>query len=287
MILLTGTTGTVGRAVMTELLTRGAGPLRALCRNEKDIGTLPPEVSGVKGDFADPTSLSAALSGVQTAFLVCAPVPNLIQLETNFLLACKAAGIKHLVINSALGAGDFPKTFPSWHRKVEDKARELSLPAVFIRPNGFMQNIATYFAPTITTQDAFYGTIGDAKISLIDARDVGAAIASALLDHRTLGKVYEISGPQAFSYSEVAGEISNVTGRSIKYVNLTPEQMKAAMVGSGMPEAQATAVLELDDYYRSGKGAASDQALRSLLGTKSPRTLRSYLQEIAPRLAKK
>jgi uncharacterized protein YbjT (DUF2867 family) len=287
MILLTGTTGTVGGAVLAELLAKKAGPLRAMCRSEKDIAGLPAGVTGVRGDFAEPASLSAALNGVDTAFLVCAPVPDLIELETNFLLAAKAAGVKHLVINSALGAEDFPKTFPSWHRKVEDKARELGLPAVFIRPNGFMQNIAAYFAPTITTQDAFYGTIGDAKVSLIDVRDIGAAIANALLDHSTRGKVYEISGTQAFSYTELAAEISKVTGRTIKFVNLTPDQMKGAMVGSGMPEARAVAVLELDEYYRSGKGAASDSALRSLLGGKSPRTLSAYLNEIAGQLAKK
>jgi uncharacterized protein YbjT (DUF2867 family) len=287
MILLTGTTGTVGQAVLSEMLTRGAGPLRAMCRSEDDLGRLPSGVSGVKGDFADPSSLTAALNGVKSAFLVCSPVPNLVELETHFLLACKAAGVEHLVLNSALGAEDFPKSFPAWHRKVEDKARELALPAVFIRPNGFMQNIAAYFAPTITTQDAFFGTIGDAKVSLIDVRDVAAAVVSAILDRTSDGKVFEISGPQAFSYAEVAMEISRATGRSVQYVNLTPQQMLSAMVGAGMPEARATAVLELDEYYRMGKGSASDRALRLLLGSKAPRTLQSYLQEIAPLLAKK
>ena len=108
----------------------------------------------------------------------------------------KPAKTRQIVINSALGAEDFPKTFPSWHRKVEDKARQMRLPAVILRPNGFMQNIQRYFAPTIRSQNAFYGTIGDAKISLIDVRDVAAAAVTALLKGDLNGKTFELNGPE-------------------------------------------------------------------------------------------
>ena len=286
MILLTGATGQVGRYVLQEMRSRATEPLRIMCRSEKDLAALPAGVAGVKGDFADKPSLAAALSGVDSAFLVCAPVATLVELETNFLQACKTAGVKHLVIHSALGAGDFPRSFPSWHRKVEDTARSLGIPSVILRPNGFMQNIGAFWAPTIRSQDAFYDSVGDAKISFIDIRDVASAVAAALLDYSTAGNVYELSGPAAFTHDQIAALLSKTTGRTIRYVNLPAAQLKAGMLAAGMPENQATAILDLNDYYISGKGEASDASLRSLLAHNPPRTLENYLAENAPAFAK-
>ena len=70
--------------------------------------------------------------------------------------ACKEAGVRHIVLNSALGAGDYPKSFPSWHRKVEDKLNVSGLGYTILRPNGFMQNIVAFHAPSIRAQGAFY-----------------------------------------------------------------------------------------------------------------------------------
>jgi uncharacterized protein YbjT (DUF2867 family) len=285
MILVTGATGGVGGAVVRELIGRGVKGVGAMCRSEKDQARLPVGAEAVVADFADPASLVRALRSVTAAYLVCAPIPELVQLETNFLLACRETGLGHVVINSALGAEDFGKTFPSWHRKVEDKARELGLPCTILRPNGFMQNIVAYFAPTIRAQDAFYGTIGDAKISLIDVRDIAAAAAEALMRPATVGQVLELSGPEAVSYDTLAARISAVAGRAIHYVNLSPEQMRQGMVAAGVPAPQAAAVVDLDDYYRAGKGATSDLQLRQLLG-RPPRTLESYLAEVAAQFEK-
>ena len=67
-------------------------------------------------DYADTQSLRKALDGVDSVYVVCSPIPQLVELESRMLDACKQAGVKHVVLNSALGAGDYPKSFPSWHR---------------------------------------------------------------------------------------------------------------------------------------------------------------------------
>ena len=91
MILVTGATGSVGGAVLRELLARGAGPLRAVYRDAKDRPALPTGVEAVRADFADPASLDAALAGVESAYLVCAAIPQLVELEAAFLEACASA----------------------------------------------------------------------------------------------------------------------------------------------------------------------------------------------------
>jgi uncharacterized protein YbjT (DUF2867 family) len=285
MILVTGATGQTGGAVLQSLLVKKAGPIRVTYRDDKDRATLPPGVEAVRADFADAASLAKALAGVQSAYLVCAPIPQLVELEGNFLQAAANAKLPYLVLQSALGAADFPKSFPSWHRKVEERARELKLSFSTLRPNGFMQNIAGYFGGTIKSQDAFYDALGEARLSYVDVRDVGDAAAKLLITRTGVGEAYELSGPEALTNAEVAQRISKVVGRTVRYVPLTLEQMKQGMIGAGMPEARATPVVELYEYYLSGKGAGSDGALRTLLDH-PPRTLEQYLAEVASLLSK-
>ena len=58
-------------------------------------------------DFSDKASLTAALRGVESVYLVCSPIPALVQLEGNAIESSQAAGVRRIVLNSALGAGDY------------------------------------------------------------------------------------------------------------------------------------------------------------------------------------
>ncbi|MDQ2948526.1 MAG: NmrA family NAD(P)-binding protein [Acidobacteriota bacterium] len=230
MILITGASGSAGGAVLEAAIEAGA-PLRAMYRNKDDAGKAPKGVETVQADFADKSSLRTALRGIESVFLVCGPVPQLVELEGNMIDACKEAGVGHVVLNSALGAGDFTKSFPSWHYQAEQKLQNSGLAYTILRPNGFMQNIVSYNAGSIRTQGAFYAAMGDAKISMIDVRDVGSAAAKILLDPQNhAGKTYELNGPEAVSNSDIADRISRVAGRNISYVDIPEEAQRQAML---------------------------------------------------------
>src|SRR5262249_17034707 len=158
---------------------------------------------------------------------------------------CRAAGVRHVVLNSALGAGDYPKSFPSWHRRVEDKLKASSLDCTILRPNSFMQNILTYYASTIRTEGAFYAAMSNARTSLIDVRNVGAVAARTLTSPGHAGKTYELNGPEALTYAEVAEKITRASGRSVQYVDISEVQQKKAMLDQRMPDWLVTALLDL------------------------------------------
>src|SRR5262249_2374595 len=126
MVLITGVTGTVGKAVLAEV-TRSGVKHRAMYRAADEAAKAGPGTEAVVADFSDPASLARALSGVDSLFLVCSPIPQLVELESNVVEASKAAGVQRIVLNSALGAGDYPKSFPSLHRRVEDKLRDTTM----------------------------------------------------------------------------------------------------------------------------------------------------------------
>ena len=279
MILITGASGTVGRPVLEEVIKLGR-PARAMYRSAEDARRAPSGVATVIADFADKASLTDALKGVDAIYLVCSPIPQLVELESNVIDTCKQSGVGHVVLNSALGAGDYPKSFPSWHRKVEDKLKATGLGYTILRPNTFMQNIVAYNASSIRAQGAFYSAMGDAKISFIDVRDIAAATAkilSAPAAHSE--KIYEWNGPQALNYTQVAALISKVAGRPVQFVNIPEEAQRKAMVDLGMPDWQVNALLDLQRYYTvEKKGAEITPVLEQILGRPAIR-MDQYLTE--------
>jgi len=275
MILITGASGSVGKAVLLEAIRRES-KVRAMYRSKEEAAKAPSGCQAVLADYADKHSLGKALDGVNFVYVVCSPIPQLVELESNMLVACKQAGVKHVVLNSALGAGDYPKSFPSWHRQVEDKLKSSGMSCTILRPNGFLQNIVTYNAASIRTQGAFYAAMGDAKVSYLDVGDIAVVAVKALRGGPHSGKTYELNGPEAISNEELAKRISKISGRTVNYVDI-PESAQEAMLGMGMPEWQVTALLELQQYYKQGGGAKTDGVLRSLI-ERAPVTLDQYLK---------
>jgi uncharacterized protein YbjT (DUF2867 family) len=279
MILITGASGTVGRAVLAEV-ARSGEKHRAMYRSKEEAAKAPAGTEAVIADFSDKVSLASALRGVESVYLVCSPIPGLVQLEGNAIEVSEAAGVRRIVLNSALGAGDYGKSFPSWHRKVEDRLKATKVAHCILRPNSFLQNLLTYYAPSIRAQGAFYGAMGSARTSYLDVRDIAAVASKVLRGGAHDGKTYELNGPEALTSAEVAEKISQHAGIAARYVDIPVEAQRKAMLEQGMPEWQVTALLELQEYYKGGKGGAVDGVLEGLLG-RPPITMGQFLQEFA------
>jgi uncharacterized protein YbjT (DUF2867 family) len=279
MILITGASGPVGKAVLAEVAETGQQH-RAMYRSKQDAAKAPAGTEAVIADFSDKASLARALQGVESVYLVCAPIPELVRLEENVIAASVTAGVRRVVLNSALGAGDYGKSFPSWHRKVEDKLRATKLAYCILRPNSFMQNVLAYYAPSIRAQGAFYNATGNARISYLDVRDIAVVAAKALQGGEHDGKIYELNGPDALTCAEIAEKISRHTGVAAQYVEIPAEAQRKAMLEQGMPEWQVTALLDLQEYYTRGQGGTTDNVLEGLLG-RPPITKDQFLQEFA------
>jgi uncharacterized protein YbjT (DUF2867 family) len=275
MILITGASGSVGKAVLQEAI-RQQSKVRAMYRSMAEAVKAPSGCEPVLADYSDKPSLRKALDGVTSVYIVCSPIPQLVELESNMLDASKEAGVKHVVLNSAMGAGDYGKTFPSWHRKVEDKLKTTGMSYTILRPNGFLQNIVTYHAPSIRAQGAFYAAMGDAKVSYLDVGDIAVVAVKALRGGAHAGKTYELNGTEAISNQGIAKRISTVIGRTVNYVDIPESAQREAMLGLAMPEWQVTALLELQQYYRQGGGGKTDGLLQGLI-ERAPVTLDQYL----------
>lgn len=275
MILVTGATGTTGGATVAALHAAGA-PLRALVRTPSAYDA-PDGVEVAGGTFEDAASLDAALAGVDHAYLVGASSPQQVELETAFVDAAVRNGVQHLVRLSVIGAdqpGIDALRFGAHHAALEAVVRESGLGFTFLRPNGFMQN-SLGFAETIASQSTFYSPMSPAaKVSYVDARDIGAVAATALTEPGHLGAAYTLTGPEALSDDDIAARLTSVLGREITHVLVPVEAAREAMLGTGYPEWNVDGLAELFAFYETGGAAGVAPDIEQVLG----RPARSYAE---------
>jgi uncharacterized protein YbjT (DUF2867 family) len=279
VILVSGATGTNGREVV-RLLSNSGVSVRALVRDRVKAEPLAqlPGVEIVEGDFDNPASLEAALQGIQKAFMLPPFVNNMVALQHNFIEAAKKAGVQHVVKLSAFGADvNSPIMLGRWHGESEKELEASGMAYTHLQPNGFMQNMLG-LAQGIIYQGSFMQPAADAKISNVDARDIAAVAAAVLKDEGHDGKTYVITGPEALSFYEVADLFTKILGKTVTYVDVTPEDFKASLLQWGTPEWLADALNELFGIYRAGYGAVVTTVTQDV-AKKAPITFEQFIQD--------
>ena len=200
MLLLTGATGKVGRPLAEMLGARGV-PFRALVRSLDRAAPLRDAGAElVEGDLARPDTLARAFDGVDRLFLLTAPAEEMVALQHNAIEAARAAGVRHVVKLSAVGAGPgdpVPVRVARWHAEIEGALRASGMAWTMIRPHGFMQNTFA-FAPSVAAEGRFYAP-DTGRYPVVDARDVAAVAAAALTGGAHEGAEYEVTGPERLS----------------------------------------------------------------------------------------
>jgi uncharacterized protein YbjT (DUF2867 family) len=259
-VLVTGATGTVGSALVPALRARGVN-VRAMIR---DAARSVPDVENVVADLTDPDSITAALDGVDAAFLNSPSAEDAARLQIRFADLAQKAGVDRLVLLSQYAADlDSPVRFLRWHAQVEEHLGQLGIGHTILRPNLYMQGLLG-FAGTIT-QGWFAAPIGDAAISIIDTRDIAAAAAATLTDPATTGRIYTLTGPRAITHTQIAQALSQATGRTITFQDVPAEQFAQALSGV-LPPWQLDGLVEDYAHYARGEAAEIDSSITDLTG---------------------
>jgi uncharacterized protein YbjT (DUF2867 family) len=277
MILITGGTGTSGVPIVNALLDRGQD-VRVLARDpEKAVKLLGNDVEITRGDFNDPQSLEAATEDVDRVLLNSAPTPDLVKVQSAFIDVAKRAGVEHVVKFSAVGARPgAPHRFGDWHGQVEKYLEQSGLAWTHLRPSFFMENLFSLIG--MVKGGTIYQPTGAGKAPLVDVRDIAAVAAAALGEPGHEGKAYEITGPEALGYADVAAVFSKVLERPIQYVDVPPAAAKDGMIKAGLPAWTADAINELSEQMKLGNFATVTDVVQKI-GKKTPVTLEQFVRE--------
>jgi len=280
-IIVTGATGNIGTPLVKALVEMKAD-FRAVTHSEGKASALRGiGVDAAPADMSSGQGLDKAFEGGKVLFFNSPFFPGMGEAAPGLVAAAKKAGITHIVKLSGMGADQGSISLAKWHRAVEVAIERSGLAWTHLRPNSFMQNYLAFHAGAIKGRGMFYAPQGDGAVSFVDTRDVAAVAAAALANPSAhAGKAYTITGPEALNNQRVAAILSEVTGKTVTYVDVPESAARDSMLKMGMPDWMATALLELFAINKAGYTAAVSADTQAVTG-RAPRTFAAFARDNA------
>ncbi|MFF3019913.1 NAD(P)H-binding protein [Streptomyces sp. NPDC057939] len=259
LTLVIGGTGKTGRRVAERLAHRGR-PVR--------IGSRAAEPAF---DWHEPATWGPALEGVDRVYVTYYPdlaFPGAAEQIGAFAEQAVAAGAGRLVLLSGRG-----------EEAAEHSEHLLKASGgdwTVVRASWFNQNFdESFFLDPVRHGEIALPT-ADAVEPFVDADDIADVVVAALTDDRHIGKTYELSGPRLLTFSDIAAELSKVTGREIAYVPVSDADYRAVLRDQGLPEDFA----DLFALILDGRNAHLVHGVEEVLGRR-PKDFADYAREAA------
>ncbi|MFH9073428.1 NAD(P)H-binding protein [Streptomyces alboflavus] len=246
MIVVTGATGNVGRALVSQLAADRV-PVRALTRDPARA-QLPDgvEVARFAGP-GEPAAMAALFEGATALFLHLAAGGE----DTPALLAAaRDGGVKHVVVLSSIivdhdEAAEHP--IHVVHSALERHVRESGLGWTALRPGAFCTN-SLQWAPQVRAGDTVRGPFGEAMTAPVHEADIAAVAAVALRDPAGhTGAVYSLTGPEGITTREQIHAVGRAVGRELRFEEIAPDEVPAEMFPHVPPEMLPTLLKSIGD----------------------------------------
>jgi uncharacterized protein YbjT (DUF2867 family) len=238
MILIVGASGRLGSVVAQHLLAQGKA-VRAMTRTPLNLAHLKQQgAEVVSGDLRDPTTLLRGCQGVEQVLAAAHALdgkgdntPQKVDDAGNRQLidAAKAAGVKHFVFMSVLGAGpNAPLEFFRIKYRTEEYLRVSGLAYTIIRPGAYMDLWAQLIGQPILKQGktTIFGR-GNNPVNFVAVEDVARLVCTAFDDPRAHNRVIEVGGPENLTLNQVAEIFEGVSERHAKKRHVPLPLMRA------------------------------------------------------------
>ena len=281
MILITGATGTIGRLVVEELVTRGAR-VRAVSRHPKE-GVLPDGVELVAGDPSLPDTIAPHLDGIEAIFLHSRAIGE----NADRLLALAAGrGARRVVALSAMNIDDPLDLQPSRHRGDRNKEAEQAAVAsglswTSLRASSFAGNTVQAWGHQIRAGDVVRYVYPAFEESLLHEHDLAQVAARALRTEELAGRRLELTGPQSLSHARTLALIAEAVGRPLRFEEVAPDDLVEHLIRVGLPEPFVRALMARYTAYAGQVQHPVTNAVAEILG----RPARTYAEWVAQHAA--
>lgn len=229
-ILVTGSTGNVGRHIVNHLLQAGQR-VRVLLRDREAVKNLPSEVEAVYGNLTQPETLISAFKGVTGLHLMTMASGELLKTGSEIIELASIAGVKRVTL---LWSGE--------KGPVEPIVEASDLEWTQLQPVEFMSN-ALLWSESIRAEGVVREPFPNNLNAMIHEADIGAVAATVLIEDGHAGKTYTLTGPEALTIPDKVHIISNAIGKDIRFVELTKEQARERLIKSGVSDDMADHVI--------------------------------------------
>ena len=262
---ITGATGQLGRLVVEKLKEKvPAGSIVALVRTPEKAADLGIEASAF--DYSKTEGLAASLAGIGKLLLISGnEIGQRLPQHKAVIQAAKEAGVKHIIYTSILHADTSSLGLAGEHLATEVVLKASGLVYTILRNGWYTENYAGSAKGAIGA-GAFIGCAGDGKIASAARVDFAEVAAVVLAGEGHENKIYELAGDTAFTLTELAAEISRLSGKTIPYNNLTEAQYADILKSFGLPEGLANMLADSDTGASKGGLFDDKKQLSDLIG---------------------
>ncbi|MFI6156012.1 SDR family oxidoreductase [Kitasatospora sp. NPDC051170] len=265
MYVVTGATGQLGRLAVESLLAKvPAAEVAVTVRSAEKAADLAARGVSVRVvDYDRPESLAGAFAaGDRVLFISGSEVGRRLPQHRAVVDAAKAAGVALLAYTSILGAATF--ALADEHKATEAMILDSGLPYVFLRNGWYTENYLGDVAGTVE-RGVVLGSAGEGRVATAPRGDYAEAAVAALTGDAS-NETYELSGDAAWSLGELAAELAQASGRPVAHRDVAPAEHLAALVGAGLPEGFAGALVDVDAGIARGELAGTPGDLARLIG---------------------
>lgn len=227
-ILVTGGTGFVGTYIVNRLVHKGHAVAVLARRPEKTHNRYSRPVEAVLGDVLDPASLARAAAG-RDAVIHLVGIIHETRAQTfdrmhrqaaeNVSAAASAAGVRRYLHMSAMGSEpDSPSEYARTKAAGEAAVRASGLSWTIFRPSivfGPGDGFVSLLAPIVRHNPGFIPVIGPGttRFQPVSALDVARVFGDALEKPETIGRRFDVGGPEVFTLNDIYREIAAAVGK--------------------------------------------------------------------------
>jgi uncharacterized protein YbjT (DUF2867 family) len=225
-----------------------------------------PKVEWVLANLENDAQVDAAFHGVDSLFLIPGGVENRGELAAKAVRHAKKQGVRRVLLYSVAGAEYKSILFSRQFRLAEEELENSGLIWNHLRTIWFQENLFGWLGAI--KQGIFPIATGDGKFPWMNLADASDAASAILLkdDGSWDNRPFVITGPELLSSADVAAIISKALGKEIKFISPSPEEQKAALIGAGWPEWQATGALELLNLFKTNQASFISPDFKTLTG---------------------
>jgi uncharacterized protein YbjT (DUF2867 family) len=224
-LLIIGGTGTLGRQIVLQALTKGY-QVRCLVRNFRKANFLKEwGVELVYGDLAKPDTIPPCLKGITA--IIDASTSRSTEIDSlknvdwegklYLIEAAKAADIQRFIFFSAQNVEQF-KNIPLMKVKygIECKLKDSKIPYTIFRLTGFYQGLIEQYAIPILENLPIWVANENTYVSYMDTQDVAKFCLRSLQLPNTTNEIFILSGLKGWVSSEIINLCEQLAGQSAK-----------------------------------------------------------------------
>lgn len=281
-LLVTGANGHLGRLVVELLAQKNLKDTKIIAgTRDPSKAQAPKGVEVRKVDFDD-KDLDKAFAGVDRLLIVSTDALDRpgrrLEQHKAAIGAAKKAGVKHVLYTSMPNPkADSPVAVAEDHRLTEEALKAAPFGHTILRNNLYMHYMVGAAAAAVAHGNV-YAASGDGKVAYVSREDCAAAAAGALADAFDGRRVVDVSGPASFGGADLAALVSELSGKKIGYVPLTPTQQREGLVKAGVPAPVAAVLVSFDEGAARGDLDVVSGAVKDLAG-RAPTDLKTLLTQ--------